>query len=631
MLTARCPSCSAPVRFNHAATVMAVCESCSSAVVRSGQDVALFGKVAKFARDLSPIRVGAHGAVGKRDFTVIGVLRKARKAVRWNEWFLSFHDGEFGWLSEGNGEWQLFDSPPLGVNLKATELRPSARVEAGERKWVVIERASATIAAAEGELPFAVKDKDARAYADLRSLDGRFTGTIDFADSPPTLWQGRLTDLVELKLEGLRPIAGWSDPTLVEMSGPEITAVRTLRCPNCGASLNLRAPGQAVRISCEYCGSSLGLEEKGDASEAILLAKAEANLWKPGIDLGKRGTLGGVDWEIIGAMRRSVTAEGTEYPWTEFFLFNPYRGFAWLVESNGHFNLVKRIGEVPRGNWANGTPSAVKLKDDYFRHFQGGYARVRSVLGEFTWEVAVNDMAETEDFISPPRMLSLERLSDEVTWTLGEYVETPEVEAAFGVKFWPRGVAANQPNPYARSGLLSVSLLSTALVLIATLLIGLGVSARAVDELILETAWGSTPTTSDEVFLSPTFGLTEDMPRNLHLVFESEVSSDAIVHLALMNQSDGTARLYPTDEGNDADIWIRDADPGNYLLRAEIARPPGTLSHPAEPLRLTVHRDPPYYGPLFWLALYALLAPIFVLVARNAFETKRWANSDHAP
>ena len=69
---------------------------------------------------------------------------------------------------------------------------------------------------------------------DLREADGARVATLDFADAEPVLWIGRDVTLVQLQMEGLRHFAGWSDPALVHFAGPELTAVRSLQCPNCG-------------------------------------------------------------------------------------------------------------------------------------------------------------------------------------------------------------------------------------------------------------------------------------------------------------------------------------------------------------------------------------------------------------
>src|SRR5687768_9174142 len=110
MLSATCPSCGAPIRFAHAVAVSAICERCRSTVVRHDEDLELAGHASVFPRDLSPIVLGSVGKAGGRGFVVAGVLRKARERARWNEWFLVFDDGKSGWLGEGNGQFQIYDS-----------------------------------------------------------------------------------------------------------------------------------------------------------------------------------------------------------------------------------------------------------------------------------------------------------------------------------------------------------------------------------------------------------------------------------------------------------------------------------------------------------------------------------------
>ena len=34
---------------------------------------------------------------------------------------------------------------------------------------------------------------------------------------------------------------------------------------------------------------------------------------------------------------------GVIYSWDEYLLWNPYKGYRWLVESNGHWVLMKTL------------------------------------------------------------------------------------------------------------------------------------------------------------------------------------------------------------------------------------------------------------------------------------------------
>jgi len=353
VLSAECPNCGAAVAFKHAASAATVCDACQSTVLREGTDeLVLWGKVSAFSRDLSPIQVGASGVLGKRSFEVAGVLRRSRPGVRWNEWYVVFDDRSTGWLSEGNGVLQIFGGQQPTKPLPSFDrLEPGGQLRLGDDKWVVIERSEAAIVAAEGELPFAVRGGEMRPYADLRTADGRQTGTIDYADETPVFWPGRIVTLESLQMEGLRAFAGWSDPTLVAMQGPEIQAQRGLDCPNCGGSIQLRSPGTTVQLICEYCGSKLSIDEVGDQNTSKVLRAHQGQFWKPRLALGTRGRIEGVEWEIIGAMKRAVRYEGVDYPWVEYFLYNPYRGspsrFARIMSWVAAVVKVCMVGRSP--------------------------------------------------------------------------------------------------------------------------------------------------------------------------------------------------------------------------------------------------------------------------------------------
>lgn len=627
MLTATCPSCSAPLRFAHAAAPVAVCPSCQSTVARAEDDLRLIGKVARFARDLSPIQVGSTGRHGDRAFEVVGVLRKGRARVRWNEWFLVFADGGVGWLGEGNAHLTLFGKPPTPQPEVPARVGPGQELRLGERRWVVLEAAEAAVLAAEGALPFAVSDQSALPYADLRSLDGRSFGTLDLGEDPPLLWEGQPVDLPGLHLEGLRPLSGWTEG-VEGLQGPEVQAVRSLRCPSCSASLSLRAPGQSQRVVCEYCGSSLSVDERDGASTLGLVLQAQ-RAWKPPLALGSRGRLGGVDWELLGAMERFVRVEGQTYPWREYLLHNPYRGFRWLVESNGHWLFVAPLAQVPGGGGRR--PGTLRLGDTTYRHFQGGTAEVRRVLGEFYWEVAVGDQAQTDDWVAPPRMISRETTGDEIHWSVGQYLPLAEVEAAFGKQEGrPEGIAPAQPNPYAGPGPMGRATLGAGLLLALNLGLALGSSLGARVETVLDAQWSSPGLAAQDVLLSEPFLL--ERADNLRVTLSSPLPRDqGQVHVALVNTGSGQVYLLGAPEATNAQtMWLNEVAPGPYVARVEVARDPALVGQPTT-VHLQAELGPRFTLPLVLTALLSLLGPVMVFFARARFEGQRWAESDHAP
>ena len=134
MISAACPSCGAPVRFTHAQSAAAVCTRCRTTCVRDGEEVTSAGKVSAFSRELSPLQIGTTGRHEKRAFALIGVIRRSRPGVRWNEWHVVFDDGATGFLGEGNGEYALYEasriSPP-----RLEQCTPGEPVKLGNTPW----------------------------------------------------------------------------------------------------------------------------------------------------------------------------------------------------------------------------------------------------------------------------------------------------------------------------------------------------------------------------------------------------------------------------------------------------------------------------------------------------------------
>ena len=97
-------------------------------------------------------------------------------------------------------------------------------------------------------------------------------------------------------------------------------ASESLASPHCGAVLDARDPRHQVLAKYRH---KLGVTPK--------------------IPIGTRGTLRGEQLEGLGPMRRAVRYSGVVYSWDEYLLWNPYKGFRWMVESNGHWLLVKTV------------------------------------------------------------------------------------------------------------------------------------------------------------------------------------------------------------------------------------------------------------------------------------------------
>lgn len=231
-------------------------------------------------------------------------------------------------------------------------------------------------------------------------------------------------------------------------SAPRSASVKVFNCPSCGAGVTLRAMGQSMTAVCSACGSII---DSSNENYRILEKAARQGRRAQVIPLGQRGRLHGTLWEVIGYMERT---DGTHvYCWSEYLLFNPQKGFRWLTEFDGHWNYVLTTKTQPK-IFTNDTRMRATYLDKHYYLFHTGKAVVSYVVGEFYWQVKQGESVEVDDFVSPPEMLSREKSSSEVIWSLGEYVNAEDIRAAFqvtGSMPIQTGVSPCQPSTVADS------------------------------------------------------------------------------------------------------------------------------------------------------------------------------------
>jgi hypothetical protein len=118
----------------------------------------------------------------------------------------------------------------------------------------------------------------------------------------------------------------------------------SFNCPVCGGTLEVRAPGRSETIVCQHCGTALDAKDP----KKQLVSQWQSSVEKTKIPIGTRGTLRGEEFEVIGWMKRTVVYEGHPYSWEEYLLYNPYKGYRWLTEWQGHWTYLKPLPQPPR-------------------------------------------------------------------------------------------------------------------------------------------------------------------------------------------------------------------------------------------------------------------------------------------
>ena len=271
-------------------------------------------------------------------------------------------------------------------------------------------------------------------FADMRSADAQFA-TIDYSDEPPLLFVGE-----SLEFEDLRFQKSEADRGLVLM-------VRTLECPNCGGTVQLKYE-RTINAVCIQCLSIL------DATTPALqiLQKFEGKQrYQPKIPLGTRGKLPSGQYEAIGFQMRYIYVDGVTYTWSEYLAIQPLQG---LSISDRVQRALERYSNASRaaGALAKRTPSRGCLRRQDIHAFQTADATTGFVMGEFPWQVRVGETVQVKDYVcSAGRASRPKNPHGEVVWSAGTYTRGAEIWKAFGLKGSPppvTGVYANQPSPY---------------------------------------------------------------------------------------------------------------------------------------------------------------------------------------
>jgi hypothetical protein len=414
--------------------------------------------------------------------------------------------------------------------------------------------------------------------------------------------------------------------------------VKSLNCPGCGASLTVRSFGHAVTVVCASCHSILDAQDP----RLKILQKFQAAEGEdpPRIPLGSRGGMRGTIYEVIGFERRTIRVDGIPYSWHEYVLFNPFKGFRYLTEYNGHWNDVSILRSLPDLSPGG---SSLRYLGETYQQFQTANAATTFVLGEFPWQVRVGESVTVSDYISPPRVISSERTGKEITWSMGEYMAGRDLWKAFqlqGEPPAPVGVYENQPSPLRANVKTVWGLVGIFLGLLVLLFVGIYSLAR--DEQVFEESYEfNTNAKGEASFVTDTFEL-KGHTSDVELTTRAQLDNEWIyLNYALINQDTGHAYDFGREvsyyHGYDADgawsegstqnsVTVPSVPPGNYYLRIE---PESDPNHGIIPYTVTLTRDVPQ-ASFFGLGVLALLLPAGLITWRSLnFEHLRWAESDY--
>jgi hypothetical protein len=417
-------------------------------------------------------------------------------------------------------------------------------------------------------------------------------------------------------------------------------------CTSCGASVTVKYPGASLSVVCQSCNSVIDVSDENYKVLSLYLAKTTH--YRPIIPLGQRGKLNGKIFEVIGYLVRADQA--SNYSWQEYLLFNPYYGYRWLVEDRGNWNLVRTIKEKPASinrNISFSRGSYVTFEGEKYLLYNSGRARVEYVLGEFYWRVVMGSTVFSNDFVCPPKMLSMEKDEGEVVWSLAEYIEPEEIRNAF--KLQPEamppsfGLSATSP-PVAQRQWASMSRLWALFFGILTAA-QIWFFATASQEEAMSYRGVFTPNAKQNDTTTPVFTLRKDKA-NAVIYIEAPVSNswfyvsgelvdnktgasypfERSVEYYFGSDSDG----YWSEGGARSDVAISAVPGGQYYLNVDTESGGFTDNH-VQQYTISVGRDVRMVDNYCWFVFLLSILPVISWCLYRQEEVDRWSNSDYSP
>ncbi|MCH9684627.1 MAG: DUF4178 domain-containing protein [Deltaproteobacteria bacterium] len=428
----------------------------------------------------------------------------------------------------------------------------------------------------------------------------------------------------------------------------EPAQTESVQCPACGAPITLRGFGAIEQVSCSHCGSELS---PADSGALQILQQHQRQRQQSVLPLYARGTLDGIESEIIGIVWRQCEVDGVVYPWQEFLLFNPYKGYRWLVYqmTDGQWSLGGALAGAPKAQ-ASGH-KAVVFKKERFKHFQTSVAHVSYVEGEFPWQVRHGDHAIAHDYVAPPVGISIEEQTTEeggadVNFTQMQYISAADVWKAFGAPGSPprtSGVGNLQPNPWKKGAAL---LWATFAIMIVVWIGACWMYLQARDNQVVfeKNDLGLQPFSQEievgekgettTLELKFTARPLSNQWAYVDVMLVSQVSEEAIGFGATAEEWHGVSGGESWREGSNTEtVTVGGVEGGKYLL--QITPQAGAAAGKPAPtdlkLAVRIRRDVVLLRYMVLPLLFIIAFPIIGFMAGRVFEGRRWANSDYAP
>ncbi|MCS6905171.1 MAG: DUF4178 domain-containing protein [Bacteroidia bacterium] len=167
-----CPACGAPLPKKFRFTRMIVCEYCNNTILLNADSLEAVKQKVLLADYDSFVKIHSFFHWGDNLMEIIGRVRYQYEAGFWDEWLLVENSkDQYWWLHEDEGDFAIFIENPEEETEKFytyEELKIGSEIYINDflNKVFLCEKAQATIAGFEGEIPYVIAPSQTMHYVD---------------------------------------------------------------------------------------------------------------------------------------------------------------------------------------------------------------------------------------------------------------------------------------------------------------------------------------------------------------------------------------------------------------------------------------------------------------------------------
>lgn len=626
----QCPACSQTLVFRSKETRLKVC-TCLRVANRLESDDLVPKSAFTIGDHNDLIQPGTTGAYKDKTFEVIGRFRLWLSESVYNYWTILLADGTPAMLAEGYGMYAILQTMRPETTITAfdlSRLEPADTVSiTNEVPWYLQRRDKAWKYELEGEV-WMPECTDQFELFDFYARGNRHVEAIQYLQDYIAYYNVDFVEYADLNLQN------------VNTTTPE---PKQVLCTKCNTTIEVKTFPYAQSCSCTGCGTRFVFKDAGTGFKSY--KKDSENDNALAIQLGSKGTVKGIDYEVIGyALKEEDNAESAR--WKEYVLYSRSEGYAFLSEYAGSWLYARERGNSPV--IGNNSPDSIYYKGAEYDLYNRYSIRIIDTAGEFPYDIFDDERKiVSAEFIAPPIMWIYEKSREEgINWFVGEHLDRKELEKQFPDAALPVQTERGALDPRGRVNLPLLIKTTIAGIIILTLvhfLVGFGQQQKTVFSGDLQLR----DSTASSTFVSPKFTLNK-WRSNLVFDLTSPVDNNWIdMEATLVNAGNGqeyglqqTVEYYHgIDDGeswSEGDThetaWLSSIPGGDYYLRIEASRDTTNGAWSAvRDLGVTVKNDVPMHRNLFIFLGMLLVWPVVGYIWYYINERRRWQNSPFTP